>query len=323
MKRLFFLLAALTWGLGQAAAQDTIVKTDSKSILVKILEISPSEVRYKRFSNPDGPTFVLPVADIAHIVYQNGERDDFNPLKAAESATESAVQAVEKKPAEPVKQAVEEKKQAVEETPAVPAVQAVEEKKPAVRKPAAVQKLQPGDIYTVDGVTGMVLTLDESGEHGLMMSLQESLAPRFLPWTLLREPMAEGVAADKNDGAKNMLDIERYIAANGLSWDDFPAFKWCRELGEGWYLPAVDELLQTGFVFNGNQRMKFDRKARQTFNNRLKDNGGVKLDPMANYYSSTYGGNGMAVTATMEVEPPYVESCKAVEKYLVRAVRRF
>lgn len=62
MKRTILLsLAALCCAL-TAAAQDLIVKTDAAKIEAKVIEITPEAVRYKRFSNPDGPTYVLPVA---------------------------------------------------------------------------------------------------------------------------------------------------------------------------------------------------------------------------------------------------------------------
>ena len=336
MKKILFLLAAVCCGAGAASAQDTIFKTDAQSIQAKILEISPSEVRYKRFSNPDGPTYVLPVADISHIVYQNGERDDFNPVKAVPAQPAQPAPAPAPAPVPEVQPAVQPAPRS-ETAPAQPAdggpvTMLPKEERRVEVSPEVAERLvvtgyrnkpELGRIYDDNGVRGMVIALDESGEHGLMLSLTESANPRFLPWTTIRNPYPKTGAVDKNDGEKNMEAVARYIAENGLSWDDFPAFKWCRDLGEGWYLPSADELLIMGYRFNGGQRMKFDRKARQEFNNRLKDNGGMKVDPMANYYSSTGSEDGMAVTSTMEIEPPYVISYKAHEKYIVRAVRKF
>ena len=315
MKRTLLILAALCCIAGAASAQDTIYKTDSKTIQAKILEISPSEVRYKRFSNPDGPTYVLPVGDISHIIYQNGERDDFNPSAAQPDAVK-LLPREERRVAEVPEQT----------TPKTDGQQTVEAEQPtAEQRGSDIAAVKPavGQIYDDNGVLGLVISLDDSGVHGLMLSLTESSDPRFLAWTTLRNPSPETGATDKIDGAKNMEAVERYIAENGLSWDDFPAFKWCRDLGEGWYLPAMDELLTLGFRFNGNQRAKFDRRARQKFNDMLKDNGGMKLDHMASYYSSTWMGDGKAATSTMEINPPYVEPYKAHERYLVRAVRKF
>ena len=343
MKKILFLLAAVCCGAGSVMAQDTIFKTDAQSVQAKILEISTTEVRYKRFSNPDGPTYVLPVSQISHIVYQNGERDDFNPAPAAAKPAvqpevcpepQNEAPAVTVLPQQPVQPAVAPAATPDAETDAsgapvtlLPKEERRVEIRPedAARVAAAQHSEAPkiGEIYDDNGVRGIVISLDESGMHGLMLSLTESGNPRHLPWTVLRNPYPDTGATDKNDGQKNMDAVARYIAENSLSWDDFPAFKWCRDLGEGWYLPSIDELLLVGYRFNGGQRLKFDRKARQQFNNTLKDNGGSGVDRMEIYYSSTSTGDGVAATSTMEVEPPYVSSFKMHEKYLVRAVRKF
>ena len=75
MKRTILLLLAALCGALTAAAQDLIVRTDASKIEAKVIEITPEAVRYKRFSNPDGPTYVLPVAQIHYIRYANGEKE--------------------------------------------------------------------------------------------------------------------------------------------------------------------------------------------------------------------------------------------------------
>ena len=82
MKKTILLLVAALCGVLTAAAQDLIVKTDATKVEAKVTEITPDAVRYKRFSNPDGPTYVLPVSEISYIQYANGEKEYF---KAAAS----------------------------------------------------------------------------------------------------------------------------------------------------------------------------------------------------------------------------------------------
>lgn len=36
--------------------------------------------------------------------------------------------------------------------------------------------------------------------------------------------------------------MTEWIAGTELTWADFPAFEWCESQGEGWYMPAADEL---------------------------------------------------------------------------------
>lgn len=301
MKKIILSLLTALCVTAAAQAQDIIIRINADSIRARILEISPETVRYKRASNPDGPTYVLPVAEIASIVYANGERDIYNETNAGSTKAQPAA-------------------------PTAPAPQPAPQS-PAPARPAAevsvVYRTRPeiGKIYDDNGVRGIVLSIDDDGMHGLMLSLVQ--APHYLPWSTLRAPVPATVATDKSDGAANMAAIERYIAENSLSWDDFPAFKWCRDLGEGWYLPAIDEVILIGFRYNGSQRTVYNRKSRIAFNEELKDNGGKKLDPLVDYYSSTDMGDCRIATGTMDINPPYTFVRPGHEKYLVRAVRRF
>ena len=60
-----------------AMAQDVIVKKDGSTILSKVLEVTSSEVKYKKFSNQEGPTYTIEVSELQAINYQNGEKDSF------------------------------------------------------------------------------------------------------------------------------------------------------------------------------------------------------------------------------------------------------
>ena len=58
-------------------AQDIILTKSSDVISAKILEITSTEVKYKKFSNQDGPTFTLQKSDVVSVTYSNGEKDVF------------------------------------------------------------------------------------------------------------------------------------------------------------------------------------------------------------------------------------------------------
>ncbi len=90
-KSTLLLFWALCCGISAAVAQDLIVKTDSTRIEARVTEVSPETVRYKRFSNPDGPTYVLPVAGIDYIRYANGETDRFRQPAAPAPAPDAPV----------------------------------------------------------------------------------------------------------------------------------------------------------------------------------------------------------------------------------------
>lgn len=292
MKRSLLLLLAAICGVFTAAAQDLIVKTDSTKVEAKVIEITPENVRYKRFSNPEGPTYVLPVVEIHYIRYANGE-------------TEYYTRSVPAMPLTPATPATPEASETMSQTPGGQYV---------------LKEHEIGELYDRDGVKGVVCQLSEDKRHGLVISLDEI----YLHWSEFRKPDLRVVGADnRTDGRDNMEKVARYIEANGLSWDDFPAFKWCRDKGEGWYLPAIDELLTIGHNYNGGTRMRNDRQARNRFNEALKDAGGERMDRMVYYFSSTELDEKSAQTSHMNIEPPYVVEIPKYNKFLVRAVHRF
>lgn len=55
---------------------DLIIKTDGTTIDAKIIEITPTEVVFKKFNNLNGPIFRLSRNDIKSIRYANGEVDN-------------------------------------------------------------------------------------------------------------------------------------------------------------------------------------------------------------------------------------------------------
>jgi|GEM_PF-779885 hypothetical protein len=73
LKGLLFLL--MTFGVLSVSAQDVIVRRDGDELQCKILEVSKNEVRYKRWTNQEGPAFTEKKSDIFMIKYENGEKD--------------------------------------------------------------------------------------------------------------------------------------------------------------------------------------------------------------------------------------------------------
>ena len=302
-KSILLLLAAFV--VSTVAAQDLIVKTDSTRIEAIVTEISTESVRYKRFARPEGPTYVLPVAQICYIRYSDGFVEDYNRTKA----TPQPVAAQQPVP-------VAEPKPALQPAPA-PAPQ------PAVQPAPSnhVVRFEVGQYYDYNGLRGIVFATIEDGTHGLIISLDEVM----IEWSTFRkEELCKVGAKDQYDGAKNMEAVADYIAKNNLSWDHFPAFKWCKEKGEGWYLPAIDEVLQLGNNFNGGNRQHNNRQARMRFNDTLKLQGGERIDGKCFYYSSTELNEKFPMAAHMGLEAPYVyNEIPKYSKFLIRAVHKF
>lgn len=73
MKRLLSLL--LIAAGCSAYAQDIILMRNGDEIQCKLLEISKNEVKYKRWTNQEGPTFTEKKANIFMLKYENGEKE--------------------------------------------------------------------------------------------------------------------------------------------------------------------------------------------------------------------------------------------------------
>lgn len=72
MKRIFALIIVALMSI-VAFAQDVIVTKDKEQIKAKILEVYSNEIKYKKYSYLDGPTFSLDVDKILTIAYENGD----------------------------------------------------------------------------------------------------------------------------------------------------------------------------------------------------------------------------------------------------------
>lgn len=153
-----------------------------------------------------------------------------------------------------------------------------------------------GDFYDNDGLKGIVVRVDDTGKHGLIMSLEKSAKK----WLDGGDEKFSTNAYFEDDGEKNMAVIQKYINENGKSWDMFPFFSWCRSLGSGWYAPALDELKDILKAINGGEG-KYNAKYMKAITKTLKKHKGDGLissgylgskEPQW-MYSSTEGDAGM------------------------------
>lgn len=153
-----------------------------------------------------------------------------------------------------------------------------------------------GDYYEKDGLKGIVVRIDDSGNHGLIMSLEKSAKK----WLDGGDEKFSTNAYFEDDGEKNMAVIQKYINENGKSWDMFPYFQWCRSLGDGWYAPALDELKDILKAINGGEG-KYNAKYMKAITKTLKKHKGDGLINSGYFgskepqwmYSSTEGDAGM------------------------------
>ncbi len=59
-------------------SQDLISLRTGELIRSKILEITQSDIRFKKFDNQTGPVYVVNKSDVPNILYENGTKDVFN-----------------------------------------------------------------------------------------------------------------------------------------------------------------------------------------------------------------------------------------------------
>ena len=136
------------------------------------------------------------------------------------------------------------------------------------------------DTEAAKTVEGLVFSVTDGGAHGKIVSLVESSG---LKWNATGGGDA---TLDEDDGAVNWNKIK----AKDADFSDYPAFAWCASLGEGWYIPAINELVTLRSAWGATAAEK------EAFNKRISDVGGTPLKMTATdggsaksayYYSST------------------------------------
>ena len=197
---------------------------------------------------------------------------------------------------------------------------------PAVAQPQQVQSgdydlYDIGSYYNKNGVEGIVIATTDGGKHGTIISLDEG----DCAWsTIERKKLKSSGCTDRIDGRQNMIALEKFIADNNLSWSDFPAAKWCKDKGEGWYLPALTEIWHLGTIVNGGSRQKPRREVRKQYNALLKECGGKALNALMYYYSSTEAEDFRNATYShCSPDMPHTGEGAKNDRLFVRAFYRF
>lgn len=129
-----------------------------------------------------------------------------------------------------------------------------------------------GDLYSENGLKGVVFAVEQNGKHGKIVSLDEA----ELSWCRSHEwvKKIEVGCFNQTDGAENMKKVTSF-----MGWEEnYPAFKWCKDKGDAWYLPAKEEIALITL------------KEREAINRNLLSSGGKTLPELnepGRYWSST------------------------------------
>ena len=74
-----------------AYSQDVIITKKAEKLEVKIIEVSSSEIKYKKLNNLEGPTFVLLSSDVASIIYENGDVQVFEETSLPKNVEKTSI----------------------------------------------------------------------------------------------------------------------------------------------------------------------------------------------------------------------------------------
>jgi hypothetical protein len=77
MRRLLFVFIGIVLCIPMLSAQDVIYKVDGNEIQAKVVEIEKATIKYRLFSQPEGPIRNIDKSDVFMIIYQDGTREKF------------------------------------------------------------------------------------------------------------------------------------------------------------------------------------------------------------------------------------------------------
>lgn len=105
-----------------------------------------------------------------------------------------------------------------------------------------------GEIMMLGKQKGIVFYLDESRQHGKIISTDSSIKQ----WCSRNEYLAhrDTMSVSDDNGMANLRRIQQIP-----DWDLlYPAFKWCAKKGDAWYLPTIEDYhmidKQRGLIFD-------------------------------------------------------------------------
>lgn len=160
-----------------------------------------------------------------------------------------------------------------------PAISSVSEQvAETVAAPIVKEKVyRVGDYYRENGKEGIVFEVDATGRHGKIVGMRQA---GELRWCSKEEYAANRDISSGATAAADGMYNQRMIERTAGWREKFPAFAWCASQGEGWYLPAIDEL---GLLL-------LDTVVHEAVNRTLIQRGGkplVGVKASGDYWSST------------------------------------
>lgn len=75
-------------------AQDTLFLRNSSKVVVKLSEITPTQLKYKRFDNLEGPNYSINKSEVEYVVFANGLKEQFELSSSSFSNNNTSTQPI-------------------------------------------------------------------------------------------------------------------------------------------------------------------------------------------------------------------------------------
>lgn len=182
-----------------------------------------------------------------------------------------------------------------------------------VYDPELVGKYEIGAIHEVDGVKGVIFAI-KSDNKGDTYCYLFSMDEEDLQWST----KYEFCNCMSQRGDYNTNDPFDYF---GMNIEDYPAFKWCKAHGEGWFLPSSTEMhWMWDMLTNGERDFKAPSVAE--YNAFIVENGGEPFCETYYWSSNETSEDMVEVIAFMNDSVVCLEPTKD-KVYTARAAYRF
>lgn len=120
---------------------------------------------------------------------------------------------------------------------------------------AQFKEVKVGDVLNINGVKGIVFSVNDDGTHGKIMSVKAFRAKKDL--FCLKSSLLKGLSmTNENDGMQNTQNLFNYCIEHKIPITSFPVFNWCKSLGYGWYIPSVNQLKDFVNYWLGNTNVE-------------------------------------------------------------------
>lgn len=182
-----------------------------------------------------------------------------------------------------------------------------------VYDPELVGKYEIGAIHEVDGVKGVIFAI-KSDNNGDTYCYLFSMDEEDLQWST----KYEWCNCMSQRGDYNSSDPFNMW---GMNIDDYPAFKWCKEHGEGWFLPSSTEMHWLWEMLTNGER-DFKAPSVAKYNAFIVENGG---EPFCEtyYWSSNETSDDLVEVVAFMNDSVVCLDPKKDNVYTARAAYRF